>query len=141
MPDPAEVIEEAARLLRDGAAGYTTASERIGNEELRAVMVEMAARRRVLADEVVRQAVESGVWVAHSGGSLEGRIHRAWMALESLIGDDATVLASVRDAERSTSEDLAALDLEEVPDAVRTAVEDGADHVSTCSAALEALDG
>lgn len=133
------VIEVAARVLRDGATGYSSASERLNEPELRSTLVEMAARRRVLADEVVRQAVESGVWVSHSQGSMEARLQRAWVALESLVGDDHTVLRSVRDAEQDDYEELSQLDLTRVPDEVPGAIADGRDHIATCIAALDAL--
>lgn len=143
-PDPetegvVAAIEEAARLLRDSNAGYLRASEGVEEPELRSTLVEMAARRRVLADEVVRQAVESGVWVRHTGGSLEGRVQRGLLALESVFGDDLTVLRSVRGMEGEALEDLTALEIDELPGEVRTAVADGRDHISTCIAALDAL--
>jgi uncharacterized protein (TIGR02284 family) len=136
-----DVIERAARVLRDGAAGYSSASERMKDPELRATLVEMGARRRVLADEVVRQAVESGVWVSHTEGSMEARLQRAWVVLESLVGDELTVLRSVRDAEQDDHDELSDLDLTAVPDEVPGAIADGRDHVATCIAALDALLG
>ena len=98
-----DVLNHLIEACRDGELGFRTAAEHVGDESVRALLLQMADERARYATELLPHAQRLGGAAAHDGTGM-GALHRRWMEIKSALmrHDDHAMLVEVARGDTAT---------------------------------------
>lgn len=126
-----KAIDKAIETLSNGVRGYEVAASRLDDPTLAALFADLAAARKATTESVLRAATDAGVEVdieSEADGTIPGALHRAWIAVESVVSGDAGIVEAAHSGETHAVEELSAVLeatlSEDVAGAIREAIRD-----------------
>ncbi len=98
--DGSDTLNELIEVTRDGQRFYEEASDKIGDETLRALFLRLVESRRALIDELSAHVASLGVAPA-AGGTVQGTLRTLYGELRAGLATDrsAAFVAQLEEAE------------------------------------------
>jgi uncharacterized protein (TIGR02284 family) len=136
-------LNDLIETCRDGQEGFRSAAEGVGDEELRALLLEYSRQRGSFSGELQAEVRRVG-GEPETEGSLAAAIHRGWMDIKAAVtgADDRSILTECERGEAAALANYRAALGKDMPAGVRATVErqfaevrDAHDHISSLARA------
>ena len=136
--DEGAALDGVVETLVDGVRGYRTAASTVADAELAGVLRELANKRRIAVENLVRVAADQGATIsAELDGTAAGGVHRAWIEIEGTVAGDGSILKSAKNGEEHALEECEELLRAGIGEPIAGAVREAAADIREAIATLD----